>query len=102
MTPDQYWYEDPRLLDNYEQSYIAKSKIGLQDKWIQGIYFRAALQSSMIISVPAFDTNKISRNMPKYPDNPAKYEDNGELTEAEKERQREQLYQMFKNMKVRG
>lgn len=100
MTPDEYWYDDPRLLDNYEQAFQTKGKIKIQDAWIQGIYFKSALNSTVLIAGIA--DKKIIGKMPKYADDPMKYKPNGELTDEDIKAQRQAMYRFLKNLKPRG
>lgn len=99
MTADEYWYGDPRLLENFEQAFNANVKMKMQDAWISGLYVKSALQSTMIAAIPVFEPRKLSGKLPKYADDPSKYKANGELTEEEKERQRNALLQFIKNIK---
>ena len=100
MTPEEYWYWDPHLLDNYEQAFKSKSQIKTQDLWLQGLYFKSALNSTVLIAGLA--DKKITSRMPKYADNPMKYKSNGELTDEEVEAQRKAVYRFFKSLKPRG
>ena len=100
MTPEEYWCWDPHLLDNYEQAFKSKSQIKTQDLWLQGLYFKSALNSTVLIAGLA--DKKITSRMPKYADNPMKYNSNGELTDEEVEAQRKAVYRFFKSLKPRG
>jgi hypothetical protein len=91
MTPEQYWYGNPRLLLNYEQKYKIESDKKRQEAWLIGAYVKSALSSTILVAGLADkDTGK---KMPKYPDCPMPTNDEGEveMTEKQKELERERL-----------
>ena len=96
MSIDEFWFSDPRILDNYEKAYEARRKSEIQKIWVQGAYFKNAIDSSVF--VVGLANKKILRSMPKYPDVPFKTEEETKI-DVEKERQR--LYEFIKNIKPR-
>lgn len=93
MNPDQYWYDDPRLLDNYEQSFMKKSKKDLEQIWLQGLYFKMALSSTVVPSVMA--NRKIINSMPHYPSLNDLYNESNEMTEEEISQARKKVYEFW-------
>lgn len=66
MTPDEYWYGDPSLLENYEVAYRKRREEAAYDAWLSGVYVKAAISSS-VFACGIFDSKKAS-SMPVYPD----------------------------------
>ena len=96
MTVEQYWYGNPRLLLNYEKKYKMESDKKRQEAWLIGAYVKSALQSTILVAGLA-DTGK---KMPEYPDMPMPTNDDGEfeMTERQKELERERLYRYYKQL----
>lgn len=95
MTPEQYWYGNPRLILNYEKKYQMESDKKRQEAWLIGAYVKSAL-SSTILTAGLADKDT-SEKMPKYPDCPMPTNDDGEveMTERQKELEREKLYRYY-------
>ena len=92
MTPEQYWYGNPRLILNYEKKYQDEMLRKRQEAWLFGAYVKSALSSTILVAGLADkDTGK---KMPKYPDMPMPTNDDGEaeMTETQKELERERFY----------
>ena len=47
MTLHEYWYESPHLVKYYRQAHKLKMEEQNQIAWIQGLYFKAALDSTL-------------------------------------------------------
>ena len=92
MSPEQYWYGNPRLLLNYEKKYRDEMLIKRQEAWLFGAYVKSAL-SSTILRAGLADKDT-SKKMPKYPDCPMPTDEDGnaEMTETQKELEREKFY----------
>ena len=45
MTPDEYWFGDPAMLENYAHLYESRRKQADEDAWLTGRYVLSALQS---------------------------------------------------------
>lgn len=86
MTSDQYWYDDPRLLDNYEKMYEKQRETDANNAWLNGAYVKSALASSVFVS--SLYDKKIHNKMPKYPD-PPKFENKEKVDLSEEEIQNE-------------
>ena len=92
MTPEQYWYDNPRLLLNYEVNYKKEIYKMRYEAWLIGAHVKQALQSTVLVAGLANkDTGK---KMPKYPDMPMPTNDEGEveMSETAKELERERFY----------
>jgi hypothetical protein len=91
MTPEQYWYDNPRLLLNYENSFRMECDRKRQEAWLVGAYVKVALSSTILVAGLA--DKGTEKKMPKYPDCPMPTNDEGEveMTEKQKELEREKL-----------
>ena len=91
MTVEQYWYGNPRLILNYEKKYQDESFKKRQEAWLLGAYVKSALQSTILVAGLA--DKDAGKKMPKYPDIPMPTNDEGnvEMTETQKELERERL-----------
>ena len=92
MTPEQYWYGNPRLILNYEKKYQMESDKKRQEAWLIGAYVKSALSSTILVAGLADkDTGK---KMPKYADMPMPTNDEGEveMSETRKELERDKFY----------
>lgn len=92
MTPEQYWYGNPRLLLNYEKKYQDEMLIKRQEAWLIGAYVKSALKSTILHAGLA--DKDTERNLPTYPDIPMPTNDEGEveMSETAKELERERFY----------
>lgn len=92
MTPEQYWYGNPRLLLNYEKKYQMESDKKRQEAWLIGAYVKSALSSTILVAGLA--DKDAGKKMPKYPDMPMPTNDDGEveMSETAKELERERFY----------
>ena len=92
MTPEQYWYGNPRLLLNYEKKYQMESDKKRQEAWLIGAYVKSALSSTILVAGLA--DKDTSKKMPKYADMPMPTNDDGEveMSETAKELERERFY----------
>ena len=92
MTPEQYWYGNPRLILNYEKKYQDEMLRKRQEAWLFGAYVKSALSSTILVAGLADkDTGK---KMPKYADMPMPTNDEGEveMSETAKELERKRFY----------
>lgn len=91
MPEDIFWKQTPKTILIYFEADKERQKQKAQEAWLLGIYFKQALQSTILIAGLA-DKNTPSK-MPKYPKCP--YADNTErvYTEEEKEYERLRLVQ---------
>ena len=92
MTPEQYWYDNPRLILNYEKKYQDEMLRKRQEAWLFGAYVKSALSSTILVAGLA--DKDTSKKMPKYADMPMPTNDEGEveMTETAKELERERFY----------
>lgn len=92
MTPEQYWYGNPRLLLNYEKKYQDEMLRKRQEAWLFGAYVKSAVSSTILVAGLA--DKDTSKKMPKYPDMPMPTNDDGEveMSETAKELERERFY----------
>lgn len=99
MTPDQYWYDNPQLIYNYEQKFIGDIKRSNIEMWAMGGVMRSALSSTV---VPIGLAKKAS-DIPKYMDCPYKDEEveDYEYSEAEKQALRLKQYASLKALSNR-
>lgn len=95
MTPEQYWYGNPRLLLNYEKKYQMESDKKRQEAWLIGAYVKSALSSTILVAGLA--DKDTSNKMPKYPECPMPTDEEGktEMTEKQKELERDRLYRYY-------
>ena len=98
MTPEQYWYDSPRLILNYEKKYQDEMLKKRQEAWLFGAYVKSAVSSTILVAGLA--DKDTSKKMPKYPDMPMPTNDDGEveMTERQKELERERLYRYYKQL----
>ncbi len=94
MTPSQFWYDNPRLILNYQEKFKAEQMRQQQMIWLQGAYVKNALQSTILVAGLA-DKNTAQR-MPKYPEMP-KLEEQRELSEEQKHYERLRLANYLKS-----
>lgn len=92
MTPEQYWYGNPRLILNYEKKYQDEMLRKRQEAWLIGAYVKSALSSTILVAGLA--DKDTDNKMPKYPDMPMPTNDEGEveMSETRKELEREKFY----------
>ena len=92
MTPEQYWYDNPRLILNYEKKYQDEMLRKRQEAWLFGAYVKSALSSTILVAGLA--DKDTSKKMPKYADMPMPTNDEGEveMSETAKELERERFY----------
>lgn len=92
MTPEQYWYDNPRLILNYEKKYQDEMLRKRQEAWLFGAYVKSALSSTILVAGLA--DKDTSKKMPKYADMPMPTNDDGEveMSETAKELERERFY----------
>ena len=92
MTPEQYWYGNPRLILNYEKKYQDEMLRKRQEAWLFGAYVKSALSSTILVAGLA--DKDTSKKMPQYPDMPMPTNDDGEveMSETAKELERERFY----------
>lgn len=92
MTPEQYWYGNPRLILNYEKKYQDESFKKRQEAWLIGAYVKSALSSTILVAGLA--DKDTGEKIPKYPDMPMPTNDDGEveMTEKEIDLERERFY----------
>ena len=69
MTPDEYWFGDPAMLENYAHLYESRRKQADEDAWAVGRYVLSALQSRPV-PVWLVLSDKCLKNMPEYPQEP--------------------------------
>jgi hypothetical protein len=98
MTPEQYWYDNPRLILNYEKKYQIESDKKRQEAWLIGAYVKAALSSTVLVA--GFADKGADKKMPKYPDCPMPMNDDGEvdMTEKAKELERSRIYRYYQKL----
>ena len=98
MTPEQYWYDSPRLILNYEKKYQDEMLKKRQEAWLFGAYVKSAVSSTILVAGLA--DKGADKKMPKYPDMPMPTNDDGEveMTERQKELERERLYRYYKQL----
>jgi hypothetical protein len=94
MTPSQFWYDNPRLILNYQEKFKAEQMRQQQMIWLQGAYVKNALQSTILVAGLA-DKNT-AQKMPKYPEMP-KFEEQRELSEEQKHYERLRLANYLKS-----
>jgi len=97
MTPDQFWYDNPQLLYNYEQKFIDEIKRKDVEMWSMGVIIKNAMQSTVV----PIGLCKSASDIPKYMECPhkdeAEAEEKGrELTEEEKQSLRLKQYAQLK------
>lgn len=86
MTYEQYWYGDTRLVYDYIEAQKFRLEQREYEMWLQGAYFREALQSAL--SVSEFFRAKGARPT-QYPQKPyGVWERKNPEIEAQKEAQR--------------
>ena len=92
MTPEQYWYGNPRLILNYEKKYQDEMLRKRQEAWLFGAYVKSAVSSTILVAGLA--DKDTSKKMPKYADMPMPTNDDGEveMSETAKELERERFY----------
>ena len=92
MTPEQYWYGNPRLILNYEKKYQDEMLRKRQEAWLIGAYVKSAVSSTILVAGLA--DKDTSKKMPKYADMPMPTNDDGEveMSETAKELERERFY----------
>lgn len=96
MAPDEYWYGDPRLLENYEVSHRKKREEAAYDAWLSGVYVKAAISSS-VFACGIYDSKKASA-MPTYPDFKLNNSENTALSEDEIDAEQEKAVLFFENL----
>ena len=98
MTPEQYWYGNPRLILNYEKKYQDEMLKKRQEAWLIGAYVKSAVSSTVLVAGLA--DKDTSKKMPKYADMPMPTNDEGEveMSETAKELERERLYRYYKQL----
>lgn len=90
MSAEEYWHGDPSLIFNYEQSYINRRKLKEQQLWLQGAYFRSALQS--VVVAVGFADKSTAAKLPDYPPQPFTDERGGASEDADAESRRAGAY----------
>lgn len=91
MTTDEYWYDDPRLLDNYERMYEKKRNVDESNAWLSGAYVKSALSSSVFIC--SLYDKKMKDKIPKYPNSPTFEKRKNEImSDDEIQHEREKLF----------
>ena len=94
MTLHEYWHESPHLVKYYRQAHKLKMEEQNQIAWIQGLYFKAALDSTL----RTMFKRKGAKNVP-YLDKPLEI---FPKTEAEKEKEaiaeRQKAIDYFNNL----
>ena len=98
MTPEQYWYDDPRLLLNYEKKYEAECNSKRQEAWLIGAYVKSALSSTILVAGLA--EKDTAEKLPKYPEcpKPSDMHEGENRTEIEIELERERLYRYYRKL----
>jgi hypothetical protein len=94
MTPSQFWYDNPRLILNYQEKFKAEQMRQQQDIWQIGAYFRFALDNTVVKGGIA-DREAVSKMKP-YPEMP-KFEEQRELNEEQKHYERLRLANYLKS-----
>jgi hypothetical protein len=97
MSLDEYWYGDPSLIYNFQNAFNRRQEYDLTMAWTYGAYFKSALGSTQVWTVqPAKDSDW--KKMPKFADQPKFGEEKRELTEQEKQAERNRLYNYYKTI----
>ena len=94
MSSDEYWFGDPSLVFNYENSFKLKQMYDLQMAWTNGTYFKSALASTQLWTVePAKESDWAK--MPKYAPYPIKNNEGEKQVSEEQKKLREEARQKF-------
>ena len=101
MTPDEYWFGDPAMLENYAHLYESRRKQADEDAWLTGRYVLSALQSHPVPVWLAL-SDKCLKDMPEYPQEPllSKKESQQPRLSEEEIRQRNADLERIKMLKV--
>lgn len=92
MSSDEYWFGDPSLVFNYDNSFKLRQMYDLQMAWTNGTYFKSALSSTQLWVVePAKESDWAK--MPKYASYPIKSFGQDNAISDEKKQLREQARQ---------
>lgn len=95
VPEDIFWKQTPITIQLYFKADKAKQQRNIQMAWLQGIYVKRALQSTILAAALADD--KVAKNMPKYPECPYNEQESSvELTEEQKQKERDRLYMYYK------
>ena len=100
MTEDEYWFGDPRLMDNFEKKFEAHRKMEAHNAWLTGVYVKAAINSSVFAC--GFYDKKKSGALPQYPDFDFGDKESKKMTESDIAAEREKAYLFFKNLQVQN
>lgn len=94
-----FWHLTPKKIEAFKKAYELKRKIDDEKAYIQGIYTLKALEVSLSHLAAGFANKKSDA---KYFDEPllSGKNNNGELSEEEKQRQREAFVAMLETMKT--
>ena len=101
MTPDEYWFGDPAMLENYAHLFENKRRLADEDAWNSGRYWSYALQSHPVPVWLAL-SEKCLKDMPEYPQEPllSKKESQQPRLSEEEIRQRNADLERIKMLKV--
>lgn len=47
MTPNEFWNEEPELLESYKKAYEIKQQVIDSEEWKLGVYFNKALNANL-------------------------------------------------------
>lgn len=83
-----FWNLTPKTIQVFFRAFEDKRKRDLEMAWLQGLYFKQALQSSVMVCGLA-DKNVV-RNMPQYPKSPLE-EEKEQNKELDLEKEKEKL-----------
>ena len=83
---------------NYEKKYQMESDKKRQEAWLIGAYVKSALSSTILVAGLA--DKDTAKKLPKYPEcpKPSDMDDGENMTETQKELERERLYRYYKRL----